>query len=122
MLSGARSIVYYTTCILQTKTHLPEINATEHAYPAQLSSSSLDEQERQRQQTRRETLQKARDALRLGAALAKQRNDKKRSYDDMNDAEQKILEDYEVGRAKKAKQSFTTPRMEPFQRKLQIND
>ena len=68
----------------------------------QLSASSLDEQERQRHQTRQKALQKARDALRLGAALAKQRDDKKRSYDDMTDAEQKILEDYETGRTKDA--------------------
>ena len=95
---------------------------TQEGFDAQLSASSLDEQERQRQQTRREALQKARDALRLGAALAKERDDRKRSYDDMNDAEQKILEDYETGRTKKAKQSFTTPRMKPFRCKLQIND
>ena len=40
----------------------------------------------------------------------------------MNDAEQKILEDYETGKTKKAKQRFTTPRMKPFRCKLQIND
>ena len=98
------------------------VHQTQAGFDAQLSASSLDEQERQRQQTRREALQKARDALRLGAALAKQRDDKKRSYDDMNDAEQKILEDYETGRTKKAKQGFTTPRMKPFRCKMQIND
>ena len=98
------------------------VHQTQEGFDAQLSASSLDEQERQRQQTRREALQKARDALRLGAALAKQRDDRKRSYDDMNDAEQKILEDYETGRTKKAKQRFTTPRMKPFRCKLQIND
>ena len=80
------------------------------------------ELERRRQETRREALQKARDDLRLGAALAKQRDDKKRLYNDMNDAEQNILEDYETGRTKKAKQGFTTPRMKPFRCKLQIND
>ena len=98
------------------------VHQTQEGFDAQLSASSLDEQERQRQQTRREALQKARDALRLGAALAKERDDRKRSYDDMNDAEQKILEDYETGRTKKAKQRFTTPRMKPFRCKLQIND
>ena len=60
--------------------------------------------------------------MRLGAALAKQRDDKKRSYDDMNDAEQNILHDYETGKTKNAKQDFTTPRMKPFRCKLQIND
>ena len=98
------------------------LHQTQEGFDAHLSASSLDEQERQRQQTRREALQKARNALRLGAALAKQRDDNKRSYDDMNDAEQNILEDYETGRTKKAKQSFTTPRMKPFRCKLQIND
>ena len=94
------------------------LHQTQEGFDAHLSASSLDEQERQRQQTRREALQKARNALRLGAALAKQRDDNKRSYDDMNDAEQNILEDYETGRTKKAKQSFTTPRMKPFRCKL----
>jgi hypothetical protein len=98
------------------------VHQTQESFDAQLSASSLDEQERQRQQTRRQALQKARDALRLGAALAKQRDDRKRSYDDMDDAEQKTLEDYETGRTKKAKQDFTTPRMKPFRCKLQIND
>lgn len=98
------------------------VHQTQESFDAQLSASSLDEQERQRQQTRREALQKARDALRLGAALAKQRDDGKRSYDDMDDAEQKTLEDYEAGKTKKAKQSFTTPRMKPFRCRLQIND
>ena len=98
------------------------VHQTQEGFDAQLSASSLDEQERQRQQTRREALQKARDALQLGASLAKQRDDRKRSYDDMNDAEKKTLEDYDTGRAKIAKQSFTTPRMNPFRCKLQIND
>ena len=98
------------------------VHQSQEGFDAQLSASSLDEQERQRQQTRRKALQKARDASRLGAALAKQRDNKKRSYDDMNDAEQKTLEDYETGKIKKAKQRFTTPRMKPFRCKLQIND
>ena len=98
------------------------VHQTQQGFDAQLSASSLDKQERQRQQTRREALQKARDALRLGAALAKQRDDRKRSYDDMNDAEQKILEDYETGRTEKEKQRFTTPKMKPFRCKLEIND
>ena len=95
------------------------VHQTQEGFDAQLSASSLDEQERQRQQTRREALQKARDALRLGAALAKQRDDKKRSYTDMDNAEQKVLEDYESGRTKKAKQGLTTPKMKPFRCKLQ---
>ena len=98
------------------------VHQTQEGFDAQLSASSLDEQERQRQQTRREVLQKARDALRLGAVLAKERDDRKRSYWDMNDAEQKTLEDYETGRTKKEKQRSTTPRLKPFRCKLQIND
>ena len=98
------------------------VHRGQEGFNAHVSASSLDEQERQRQQTRREALQKARDALRLGAALAKQRDDKKSSYDEMNDAEQKILEDYETGKIKKAKQGSTIPKMEPFRCKLQIND
>ena len=98
------------------------VHQTQEGFDAQLSASSLDEQERQRQQTRREALQKARDALRRGEALAQERDDRKRSYDDMNDAEQKILEDYETGRTEKQKQRFTTTRMEPFRCKLETND
>ena len=94
------------------------LHQTQEGFDAQLSASSLDEQEQQRQQTRREALQKARDAFRLGAFLSKQRGDKKRSYDD----EQKILEDYETGRTKKEKQRSTTPRMKPFRCNLQIKD
>ncbi len=98
------------------------VHQTQEGFDAQLSASSLDEQERQRQQTRRQALQKARDALRLGAALAKQRDDGKRSYDDMNEAEQKTLEDYETGRTKKAKQNLSVKRMTPFRSKLQIDE
>ena len=87
---------------------------SQEGFDAHVSASSLDEQERQLQQKRRKALQKARDALRSGPALAKQRDDKKRSYDDMNDAEQQMLEEYETGRAKRAKQSLTTPRMKTF--------
>ena len=57
----------------------------------------------------------------LSAALAKQRDDKKRLYNDMNKDEQKMLEEYETGRTKKAKQGLTTPRMNPFRSKMQIN-
>jgi hypothetical protein len=94
------------------------VHQSQEGFDIQLSASSLGEQERQRQQTRREALQKARDALRLGATLAKQRDRGKRAYDDMDDAEHKILEDYDTGKAKKAKQDFTTPRMQPFRCKL----
>ena len=94
---------------------------SQESFEAQLSASSLDELERRRQQMRREALQKAQDDLRLGAALAKQRDDKKRLYNDMNMDEHKILEDYETGRTKKEKQRFTTPRMKPFRCKLESN-
>ena len=71
------------------------------------------------QQTRRKALLIARDALRLGATLAKQRDTGKRSYDDMNDADQQVLHDYETGRIKRAKQDFSVPKMKPFQCKPQ---
>jgi hypothetical protein len=116
--SGLDECLQWYTCLANDIV----VHQTQEGFDVQLSASSLDKQERQRQQTRREALQKARDALRIGAALAKQRDDRKRSYDDMNDAEQKKLEDYETGRTKKAKQAFTTPRMKPFRCKLQIND
>ena len=91
-------------------------------FDVQLARSSVDEKNRQHCKTRREALQKAQDALRRGEKLVKQRDDKKRSYYEMNDTEQKILEDYETGKLKKAKQSLTAPKMEPFRCKLQIKD
>ena len=115
---GLNECLQWYTCLANNIV----VHQTQEGFDAQLSASSLDEQEQQRQQTRREALQKARDALQLGAALAKQRDDRKRSYDDMNEDEQKTLEDYETGRTKRAKQRFTTPRMKPFRCKLQIND
>ena len=95
------------------------IHQTQEGFDAQLSASSLDKQERQRQQTRREALQKVRDALRLGEALAKERDDNKRSYDEMNSAEQQTLEDFETGRTNRQKQGLTTPRMLPFRCQLE---
>ena len=96
------------------------IHQTQEGFDAQLSASSLDERERQRQQTRRKALQKVRDALRLGEALAKERDDKKRSYYEMNDTEQQTLEDFETGRTNKQKQGLTTRRMRPFRCTLDI--
>ena len=96
------------------------VHQTQEGFAAQLSASSLDEQERQRQQTRREALQKVRDALRRGEALAQERDDHKRSYDEMNSAEQQILEDFETGRTEKQKQRFQAPRMPPFRCNLEM--
>ena len=93
---------------------------TQEGFACQLSASSLDTEERQRQQTRRQALQKAREAVRLGATLAEQRDGSKRSYDDMDEAEQKTLEDYDTGRTKKAKQGLTTPKLKPFRGKLAL--
>ena len=70
----------------------------------------MDNEERQRQQKRREAVQKARDALWLGATLAKQRDDRKRSYFDMDTTEQQTLEEYDTGRTEKAKQSSQNPK------------
>ena len=66
------------------------------------------------QQMRREAQQKAQEAIKKGASLAQQRDRGKRSYDDMDEDEQKVLEDYETGRAKKAKQTNTLPVLKPF--------
>ena len=96
------------------------IHQTQEGFDAQLSASSLDERERQRQETRRKALQKVRHALRLGEALAKERDDKKRSYYEMNDTEQQTLEDFETGRTNKQKQGLTTRRMRPFRCTLDI--
>jgi hypothetical protein len=98
------------------------IHRSQEGFNLQLSASSRDPQEQQRQQTRREALQKARDALRVGATLAKQRDKGKRTYHDMDDAEQKTLDDYETGRTKTAKLDVSAPRMHAFRCKLQIND
>ena len=96
------------------------IHETQEGFDAQLSASSLDKHERQRQQMRREALQKVRDALRRGEALAQERDDYKRSYDEMNSAEQQILEDFETGRTEKQKQRFQAPRMPPFRCNLEM--
>ena len=98
------------------------IHQSQEGFDLQLSVSSRDPQEQQRHQKRREVLQKARDALRLGATLAKQRDKGKRSYHDMDDTEQKTLDDYETGTTKTAKLDASTPRMQPFRCELQIND
>ena len=76
----------------------------------------------QQQQTRRQELRKAQMAEHCGAMLAKQRHGKKRTRDDMNDTEQKLLKNYESGSAKKAKQSFATPRLKPFRCNMRISD
>ena len=94
------------------------VHQSQESFEAHVSASSLDKQERQRQQTRREALQKARCDARLGANLVKQRDDRKRSYDDMNEAEQQTLQDYETGKIKRAKQRLTTSKLEPFRGKL----
>ena len=115
--SGLDECLEWYTCLANDIV----VYQSQESFEAQLSASSLDELERRRQQMRREALQNAQDDLRLGAALAKQRDDKKRLYNDMNKDEQKILEEYETGRTKKAKQGLTTPRMNPFRSKMQIN-
>ena len=98
------------------------VHQNQEGFDATRAASSLEKQDRQCQKTRREALKKARDALRTGAALAKKRDDGKRSYDDMNVSQQTILEDFDTGKGKKAKQRFRTPRMKPFRCKMQIND
>ena len=116
--SSLKECVHWYSCLANEIV----VHKNQKGFDATRSASFLEERDRQLHQARREAIQKARDTLRQGAALAKQRDDKKRFYDDMNDAEQKILEDYETGRTKKAKHGFTTPRTKPFRCKLQIND
>ena len=90
------------------------VHKAQEGFDAQLAASSKDAQERQQQQTRREALKKAQDALRRGAALASQRDKGKRSYDDMDDDEQQLLEEYDTGRTKRARQTKTLPKLKPF--------
>ena len=98
------------------------VHQNQEGFDATRSASSLEKQDRQLHQMRREAVQEARDTLRRGAALAKQRDDGKRSYDHMHYVNQKILDDFDTGKSKKAKQDFTIPKMKPFRCKLQIND
>ena len=78
--------------------------ATEHATSESQSGSTAT----------KDNSQKAQDALRRGAALASQRDKGKRSNDDMDEDEQKLLEDYDTGRAKRAKQKETLKELKPF--------
>ena len=87
---------------------------TQAGFDGQRSASSLNRKEQEQQRIRRESLRVARDAMRLGATLAKQRDSNKRSYYDMNDTEQQTLQDFDTGKTKKAKLSHTTLRMQPF--------
>ena len=94
------------------------VHETQEGFGQQQLASSKDPEERQRQKSRRQAVQKARGGLRLGAILVQQRNSKKRFYDEMNGFEQQTLDDYETGRIQKAKQRFTTQRIQPFRCKL----
>ena len=79
-----------------------------------VSASSGKPQAKQEQQTRREELQKAQDAIKKGAAFAKQIETGKRLRDDMDEDEQQALDDYETGRAKRAKRTNSLPVLKPF--------
>ena len=76
---------------------------SQEAYKQAVLASSLDPEDRKEQRVRREAPQKAQSSMRLGARLVKQRNSKKRTFEEMNEVEQQALEDYETGRTKKAK-------------------
>ena len=82
----------------------------------------MHKEERQQQQSRRAALQKARQDERRGALLVQERENHKRSFYEMNTDEQTILEDFETGRTKRAKTHATTPKLNPFRCKLEIND
>ena len=90
------------------------VHKSQEGFDAQVSASSLIKHERQRHQMRREALQIIGKSLRLGAYLAKQRDSKKRSFDEMNDDEQKTVEDYDTGITKRQKKKITQQRMKPF--------
>ena len=116
--SSLNKCLYWYSCLANEIV----VHKSQEGFRDQLSASSLDEETRQPNQTRRDALQKARDTWRTGAALAKLRNKGKRSYRQMNDAEQKILKDFDRGTIKKAKQDLSTPRMKPFRCTLQSQD
>ena len=82
----------------------------------------MHKEERQQQQSRRAALQKARQDERRGALLLQERESNKRTFYEMNTDEQTILEDFETGRTKRARTSFTTPKLRPFRCKLHSND
>ena len=56
----------------------------------------LDEQKRHKKMRRWEALDKARDALCLGADLAKERDHGKRSHDKMDDDQREILDGFDM--------------------------
>ena len=101
------------------------VHRSQEGFNAHVSASSLHKQQRQRQKTRRKGLQEAQNSLRRGAALAKERDNKKRSYYEMNDDEQKILEDYETGITARSLYDIlrsTTPRLKPFRCNVERKD
>ena len=97
------------------------VHRNQKGFRQQLSASSLDGLQKQQHKMRRKALQEARTALRRGATLADQRDNRKRTFEDMNDAEQNNLEDYETGRARKAKQRFSTTRIKAFRSNTEIS-
>ena len=96
------------------------VHQTQEGFVENRLASSLEKPQKERQQRRREELQKAKDALWTGAALVEQRDRCKRSFEDMDDAEQEMLHCYETGKAEKAKQDASLPKMNPFRCELQV--
>ena len=96
------------------------VHQTQEGFVENRLASSLEKPQKERQQRRREELQKAKDALWTGAALVEQRESGKRSFEDMDHAEQEMLESYETGKAEKAKQDASLPKMNPFRCELQV--
>ena len=115
--SGLQECLRWWSCLAKEIV----VYETQEGFNFQRSASSLDKGEKELQQARRESLQKAQETLQRGAALAKQRDDGKRSYDDMTKDEKQLLEDFDTGKAKKAQKQFTTRRMKPFRCKLASN-
>ena len=74
----------------------------------------LDAATRQEQETRREALNAARDAMRLGKQLADERDSNKRSYYEMNPVGQKCLERYDTRKSKLDKEAHSIKRQKIF--------
>ena len=112
--SGLQECLQWFTCLANEIV----VYKSQEGFDAQLSASSLSKQDRQLHETRQESLLKAQNDSKLGAALARQRDDGKRSYEDMNEDEKQVLEDFETGKTAKARKKFAAPKIGPFRCKL----
>ena len=96
------------------------VHRSQEGFRQQLSASSLEELQKQQHRMRRKALKEARRALRRGPTLAEQRDNRKRAYADMNDAEQNHLEEYETGRANQVKRHLSRQKIKAFRSNTQV--